>query len=213
MRPRDGYDRDGHPGVDLRSRRSADRAAACPRPPGQARPRRAASTTSTRPADAEPEPRRRLRDRLGRSRAPFAGMRGRMRARRIDDEAWDDLEETLLAADTGLETTTALVDAVRRRAVAGGVTRRGRPPRAPRAGDRRVARCHPSGPDAAPRTGSDERRGSSSASTAPARPRPPRSSPRRRSPTGTRCCSRPRTRSGPPRPTSSRCGATGSAST
>ena len=72
--------------------------------------------------DAEPEPRRRLRDRLGRSRAPFAGMRGRMRARRIDDEAWDDLEETLLAADTGLDTTTALVDAVRRRAVAGGVT-------------------------------------------------------------------------------------------
>jgi fused signal recognition particle receptor len=73
-------------------------------------------------AGAETEPRRRLRDRLGRSRAPFAGMRGRMRARRLDDEAWDDLEETLLAADTGLETTTALVDAVRRRAVADGVT-------------------------------------------------------------------------------------------
>jgi fused signal recognition particle receptor len=73
-------------------------------------------------AGAEPEPRRRLRDRLGRSRAPFAGMRGRMRARRLDDEAWEDLEETLLVADTGLETTTALVDAVRRRAVAGGVT-------------------------------------------------------------------------------------------
>ncbi len=44
-----------------------------------------------------------------------------MRARRIDDEVWDDLEETLLLADTGLDTTAELVDGVRARAAAEGV--------------------------------------------------------------------------------------------
>ncbi|HEY8217080.1 MAG TPA: signal recognition particle-docking protein FtsY [Acidimicrobiia bacterium] len=62
-----------------------------------------------------------LRGRLKRSRAPFAGMRARMRARRLDDEVWDELEETLLLADTGLDTATTLVDAVKARAVAEGV--------------------------------------------------------------------------------------------
>jgi fused signal recognition particle receptor len=65
--------------------------------------------------------RSRLRGRLKKSRAPFAGMRARMRARRIDDEVWDELEETLLLADAGMEVTTRLVDAVRARAVAEGV--------------------------------------------------------------------------------------------
>jgi fused signal recognition particle receptor len=48
-------------------------------------------------------------------------MRARMRARRLDDEIWDELEETLLLADTGLDTATRLVDAVKARAVAEGV--------------------------------------------------------------------------------------------
>jgi fused signal recognition particle receptor len=60
-------------------------------------------------------------NKLKRSRAPFAGMRARMRARRLDDEIWDELEETLLLADTGLDTATRLVDAVKARAVAEGV--------------------------------------------------------------------------------------------
>jgi len=75
-------------------------------------------------AEAEPEPepkRRRLRERLGTSRAPFAGMRTRLRERRLDDEAWDDLEETLLLADVGMPTTTRLLDALRTRAAADGV--------------------------------------------------------------------------------------------
>ena len=65
-----------------------------------------------------PTTRRRLRRRLRKSHAPFAGMRARMRARRIDDEVWDELEETLLLADAGLDTTKRLMDAVRARAVA-----------------------------------------------------------------------------------------------
>jgi fused signal recognition particle receptor len=79
----------------------------------------------SRPAasDAEGEARKegRLRGRLRKSRAPFSGMRGRMRARRIDDEVWEELEETLLLADTGIPTTARLVDAVRARAVVQGV--------------------------------------------------------------------------------------------
>jgi fused signal recognition particle receptor len=62
-----------------------------------------------------------LETRLGRSRAPFRRLRDRWRARRLDDEAWDELEETLLAADVGLPTTTALVDAVRAHAARQGV--------------------------------------------------------------------------------------------
>jgi fused signal recognition particle receptor len=38
--------------------------------------------------------------------------------RRIDDEVWDDLEETLLAADTGMATATRLLERVRARAAA-----------------------------------------------------------------------------------------------
>jgi fused signal recognition particle receptor len=75
-------------------------------------------------AEAKPEPkvgRSPLRGRLGRSRGPFSKMRGRMRARRIDDEVWDDLEETLLLTDAGLDTTARLVDGVRARAAAAGV--------------------------------------------------------------------------------------------
>jgi len=73
-------------------------------------------------AGDSPPPRRRLRGRLGKSRAPFAGMRGRLKARKLDDDAWDDLEETLLLADVGLPTTTRLLDAVRARAAAEGLS-------------------------------------------------------------------------------------------
>ncbi len=58
----------------------------------------------------------RLRDRLGRTRGAFSGAFGRMRGRKIDAETWDELEESLLAADVGMATTTRLLDAVRARA-------------------------------------------------------------------------------------------------
>ncbi len=72
-------------------------------------------------ANDEPPRRRRLRERLGKSRAPFAGMRTRIRERRLDDDTWDDLEETLLLADVGMPTTTRLLDALRSRAAADAV--------------------------------------------------------------------------------------------
>ena len=62
-----------------------------------------------------------LEERLGRSRAPFRRLRDRWRARRLDESAWDELEETLLAADVGLATTGELVDDVRDAARRAGV--------------------------------------------------------------------------------------------
>jgi len=62
-----------------------------------------------------------LEERLGRSRAPFRRLRDRWRARHLDDEAWEELEETLLAADVGLATTADLVQAVRTDAARAGV--------------------------------------------------------------------------------------------
>ncbi len=76
------------------------------------------------PAPAEPEvvERPRLRDRLGRTRSAFSGAFGRIRGRKIDEETWDELEESLLSADVGMLTTTRLLDAVRTRAKEESVT-------------------------------------------------------------------------------------------
>jgi len=57
----------------------------------------------------------RLRDRMSRSRAGFRGLR---RRGRLGDDAWDELEETLLLADVGMPTTTALLDDVKERVAA-----------------------------------------------------------------------------------------------
>ena len=56
-----------------------------------------------------------MRERLGRSRW---SLRGRFRSRRLDDEVWDELEETLLLADVGGPTTARLMDQLRDRAKA-----------------------------------------------------------------------------------------------
>jgi len=83
-------------------------------------PSTAATVADARAAEAEAEPGReaeqreevRLRDRLGKTRAAFARLRGR----RIDDETWDDLEDTLLLADVGVPTTERILGDVRERA-------------------------------------------------------------------------------------------------
>jgi fused signal recognition particle receptor len=70
---------------------------------------------------AEPEAPQRLeqppalKDRLGKTRAAFAKLRGRAR---IDDETWDDLEDTLLLADVGMPVTERILGDVRDRAKA-----------------------------------------------------------------------------------------------
>ncbi len=64
-------------------------------------------------ATAEPVAKARLRDRLGKTRAAFAGYVRGVAGRGIDDDVYDELEEALLLADVGIATTTKLLDAVR----------------------------------------------------------------------------------------------------
>jgi fused signal recognition particle receptor len=62
-------------------------------------------------------PRRRFRERLGRSRAALSrGLSGLLARGADDDEAWEELEEALLAADVGVATATELVERLRARA-------------------------------------------------------------------------------------------------
>ncbi len=69
----------------------------------------------------EPEPeavapplKPRFRDRLGKARSLLAGYMGSVRSRgKINEETWEELEEALIRADVGVETTTALLDDLR----------------------------------------------------------------------------------------------------
>jgi fused signal recognition particle receptor len=62
-------------------------------------------------------PRRRFRERLGRSRAALSrGMAGLLARGADDDEAWEELEEALLSADVGVATASELVERLRTRA-------------------------------------------------------------------------------------------------
>ncbi|MCA0296697.1 MAG: signal recognition particle-docking protein FtsY [Actinobacteria bacterium] len=71
------------------------------------------------PALEEPEPPAsrltRLRRRLSASTNPFArGLLGLLAADRLDAEAWDDLEATLITSDLGVGPTDELITALRR---------------------------------------------------------------------------------------------------
>jgi fused signal recognition particle receptor len=71
------------------------------------------------PAEEVIAPRGRFRDRLGRSRATLGkGIGGLLRRGAGDEEAWEELEEALLAADVGVMTSTELVEKLRARAKA-----------------------------------------------------------------------------------------------
>lgn len=76
------------------------------------------------PEVVEPEaPPATYRGRLERARSALAGALGSLRGReRLDDEAWDDLEEALIRADVGVSTTQQLLDAVRGRVKEEGIT-------------------------------------------------------------------------------------------
>ena len=115
------------------SRRSARReaeasAAAAPVAPPRADPTAAPEVpTAETPPPAAPAPAPtgppRLSDRLARARSALAGGLGSLvRRGRIDEEAWDDLEETLLLADVGITTSVGVMEALRARASAAGVT-------------------------------------------------------------------------------------------
>jgi len=103
-----------------------------PAPP-QAPPAPAPPEVPPAPSPAPPTPppappervapaRPRLSERLGRARAALAGALGSLRGRRIDEETWEELEETLLLADVGVRTTSELLATTQARAAAEGVT-------------------------------------------------------------------------------------------
>jgi fused signal recognition particle receptor len=69
------------------------------------------------PAPPAPRVRPRLRDRLGRTRAAFTGFLTDLGGRtKIDEEIWEELEESLLLADVGMPTTTRVLEDLRARA-------------------------------------------------------------------------------------------------
>lgn len=57
-----------------------------------------------------------FRDRMGKARSLFSGYLGSVRGReKITDETWDELEEALILADVGVETTASVLDDLRSR--------------------------------------------------------------------------------------------------
>ena len=75
------------------------------------------------PAEPVAPVRPRFRDRLGKARGQLAGYFGSVLSRgKIDQETWDELEEALIRADVGVQPTTDLLDALRARVAADGLT-------------------------------------------------------------------------------------------
>ena len=75
------------------------------------------------PEEVEAPVRPRFRDRLGKARSLFSGYLGSVRDRgKINAETWDDLEEALILADVGVETTTAVLDRLRGEVKRTGIT-------------------------------------------------------------------------------------------
>lgn len=70
-----------------------------------------------RAPEPEPEPEPALRDRVGRTKGLFATAFRSIRSRAtIDNDTWDEVEETLLRADIGVGLTQRLLDPLRERA-------------------------------------------------------------------------------------------------
>jgi fused signal recognition particle receptor len=57
----------------------------------------------------------RLRGRLARSQSVGRGLLRLLTRERLDEDAWEEIEETLLSADVGVEATTELVERLRER--------------------------------------------------------------------------------------------------
>ena len=119
-------------GVELEPPRRRPSVARPPEAPRPAIPRPEAEALPEPDVEIAPEPevvappppvKPRFRDRLGKARAQFRGYIGSVLSRTsIDDETWDDLEEALIRADVGVNTTTAILDDLRGRVKAEGIT-------------------------------------------------------------------------------------------
>ena len=91
-----------------------------------------APQTSVEPATTQPEVEKpesargrmvRLRERLARSNTALGkGLLALLSGGTLDDEAWEDVEDALLQADLGVEATTEVVDALKKRIAVHGVT-------------------------------------------------------------------------------------------
>jgi fused signal recognition particle receptor len=87
-------------------------------PPRTAPPKTAPPRTTPPPVEVEAPPpveveAPELKERLSKTRGVFARLRGR---NRIDDDTWDDLEDTLLMADVGMPVTERILGDVKDRA-------------------------------------------------------------------------------------------------
>ncbi|MER7071265.1 signal recognition particle-docking protein FtsY [Terrabacter sp. NPDC000476] len=91
-------------------------------------------TTATEPVAPAPEPSverpesargrlARLRARLARSNSSIGqGLLALLSRGKLDEEAWEEVEDTLISSDLGVEATTELVDALRTRVKVDGTT-------------------------------------------------------------------------------------------
>ncbi|MPZ73441.1 MAG: signal recognition particle-docking protein FtsY [Nitriliruptorales bacterium] len=73
------------------------------------------------PVAAPLTPAERFRHRLGRARSSLGANVAGIFGRGVTDEAWDELEESLIAADVGVDATLELVQGLRDRAKAEGI--------------------------------------------------------------------------------------------
>jgi fused signal recognition particle receptor len=89
-------------------------------PPGAETP--TPETVDTAPPPAAPMTvRERFRTRLGRSRSSLGTSVTSIFRRGVTDDAWDDLEESLIAADVGVDATMEIVEGLRQRAKEEGI--------------------------------------------------------------------------------------------
>jgi fused signal recognition particle receptor len=90
--------------------------------PTEAPPEPEPTPTIERPAEAKGRLQR-LRARLARSNSSIGqGLLALLSRGRLDDEAWEEVEDTLIASDLGVEATTELVDRLRQQVKVDGTT-------------------------------------------------------------------------------------------
>ncbi len=111
-------------GLVLRSRRAGASITKAPSKPAVSKPTSSRSPNPNRRTSAIPGSRARTRplaeapsyrSRLGSVRGLFSGAVSSLRSGKIDAATWDSLEEALIRADVGVQTTTALLTELRRR--------------------------------------------------------------------------------------------------
>ncbi len=118
----DARDGDPPPDIEAELNRVLDEGAARSAGPAVTGPDGSLDGTTTgdppvvEPVDAQPEdaPRPGFRDRLSKARSKLSGMVGALAGRsKIDEDAWDEIEEALIGADVGIEPTQDLLDHLR----------------------------------------------------------------------------------------------------